>query len=68
MSGKRGKGRPRLTFENTVSKMLEEGHVKSMKSSRRTCMKRLMTVDEAKVAVAFGAPFSVWIQREAKLS
>ena len=40
--------RPRLTFENTVSKILEEGHVKSMKMPRRTCMKRLMTVDEAK--------------------
>ena len=41
-----GRGRPWLTFENTVSKILEEGHVKSMK--RRACMKRLTTVDEAK--------------------
>ena len=41
-----GKGRPRLTFENTVSKILE-GHVKSMRTSRRACMKRLMTMDEA---------------------
>ena len=35
-------------------------------------MKRLMTVDEAKEAVAFGAPFSLTnplgIKREAKLS
>ena len=31
VSGKRGRGRPRLTFENTVSKILEEGHVKSMR-------------------------------------
>ena len=29
VSGKRDRGRPRLTFENTVSKILEEGHVKS---------------------------------------
>ena len=28
VSGKRGSGRPRLTFENTASKILEEGHVK----------------------------------------
>ena len=34
-----------MTFENTVSKILEEGHVKSM---RRACMKRLMTGDEVK--------------------
>ena len=39
---------PRLTFENTVSKILEEGHVKSMRTPPRPCMKRLMTVDEAK--------------------
>ena len=47
VSGKRGRERPRLTFENTVSKILEEGHVKSMRT-RRAYMKRLMTVDEAK--------------------
>ena len=60
--GKRSKGRPRLTFENTVSKILEEGHVQSMRTPRRACMKRLMTVDEAKEVcrdrTAFGAPFS----------
>ena len=28
VSGKRGRVRPRLTFENTVLKILEEGHVK----------------------------------------
>ena len=37
MSGKRGRGRPHLTFENTVSKILEEGHVISMRTLRRTC-------------------------------
>ena len=46
--GKRDRERPRLTFENTVSKILEEGHVKSTRTLRRACMKRLMTVDEAK--------------------
>ena len=28
VSGKRGRGRPQLTFENTVTKILEECHVK----------------------------------------
>ena len=36
-SGKRGRVRPRLTFENTVSEILEEGHVKSMRTPRRAC-------------------------------
>ena len=44
MSGNRGKE----GFENTVSKILEEGHVKSVRTPRRGFMKRLMTVDEAK--------------------
>ena len=48
VSGNGGRGRPRLTFENTVSKILEEGHVKNIRAPRRACMKRLMTVDEAK--------------------
>ena len=48
VSGQRGRGRPRLTFKNTISKILEEGHVKSMRTPRKACMKRLMTVDGAK--------------------
>ena len=48
VSGKRDRRRPRLTFKNTVSKIVEEGHVKSMRTLRRACMKRFMTVDEAK--------------------
>ena len=48
VSGKKCRGRSRLTFENTVSKILEEGHVKSMRRPQRACMKRLMTVYEAK--------------------
>ena len=44
-SGKRGRGRPQLTFENTVSKILEEGHVKLIRTPRRACMKRLMIVE-----------------------
>ena len=35
VSGKRDRERPRLIFENTVSKILEEGHVKSMRTPRR---------------------------------
>ena len=46
MSGKRGRGRPQLTFENTISKILDECHVKSMKNPRKACMKTLMTVGE----------------------
>ena len=37
-----------MIFENTVSKILEEGHLKSVRISRRAYMKWLMTVDEAK--------------------
>ena len=48
VTGKRVRGRPRLIFENTVSKILEECHVKSMRIPRRACVKRLITVDEAK--------------------
>ena len=48
VSGKRGRGRRWLTFENTVSKILEEGHLKSMRTARRACMKRLMKVYEVK--------------------
>ena len=33
VSGKRGRRRPRLTFENTVSKILEESHVKSIRTN-----------------------------------
>ena len=38
VSGKRGSRRPRLIFENTVSKILEKGHVKCMGTPRRACM------------------------------
>ena len=55
VSGKRGRVRPRLTFENTVLKILEEGHVK--RTPRRAYMKRLMTADEAK---AIYRDRSVW--------
>ena len=48
VSGKRGWGRPRLTFENTVSKILEERQRKTHEDPRRARMKRLMTVDVAK--------------------
>ena len=38
VSGKRGRGRSRLTLGNTVSKIMKEGHLKSMKTSRRVCL------------------------------
>ena len=34
VGGKGGRGRPRLTFESTVSKVLEKSHIKSMRNSR----------------------------------
>ena len=50
-----------LTFKTyTVSKILEEGHVKSMMILQRAFMKRLKIFDEANdVCVLFGTPFSV---------
>ena len=49
MSGKRSRKRPRLTFENTVSKILKkeerEGHVKSMRTPWSGCM--MMEVDDS---------------------
>ena len=64
VSVKKSRGKPRLIFENTVAKILEEGRVKSMRSPQRACMKRLMTVDEVKdffhvETVAFGDSFSL---------
>ena len=66
---------PRLTLiENSVSKILEEGHVKNTRTPRRVCMKKLLTVDEAKQVetVAFSAPFflttPLGVKREAKLN
>ena len=58
-----------MTFENTVSKILEEGHVKTMTTPRRACMRRLMTLDEAKEVcetVAFGTLFSLTTPLEMK--
>ena len=37
-----------LTFENRVSKILEESYVKIIMTPIRECIKRLMTVDKAK--------------------
>ena len=47
VSGKRGRVRPQLTFENIVSKILE-GHVKILRTPQPAYIKRLITVDEAK--------------------
>ena len=41
VSGKRRRGRPRSTFENTESKILEEGHVKSVRIPRRFICKEV---------------------------
>ncbi|CAK1595006.1 unnamed protein product [Parnassius mnemosyne] len=45
---KRCRGRPRLTLEDHVSKLLEEGRVKSTRILRRACMKKIMNLKEAK--------------------
>ena len=61
VSVKRGRGRPRLTFENTVSKVLEEGHVKSMRILRGGghIWRGWWQWMRWKRYVAFGAPFSL---------
>ena len=46
MSVKRDRGRPPLTFEKAVSMILERGH--EMWTLQRTCMKRVMPLEEAK--------------------
>ena len=56
VSGKRGRARPRLKFENTVSKILEEGHIKSMRTPRKEILKRLMIVDEVKETASMQRP------------
>ena len=48
VSGRKSRGTSRLSFKNTLSKILEEGHVKSTRNPRRACIKKLMTVDEVK--------------------
>ena len=47
MSGKRNE-EDLFDLGNTVSNILEEGHVKSIMKSQRACNERLMTVDEVK--------------------
>ena len=75
VSSERCRRRSRLTFENTVPKILEEGHVKSIRTHQRVCIKRLMTLDEDErgtyvETVAFSAQFSLTtplgIKREVK--
>ena len=41
--GNRDRGRPWLTLENTVSKIQEEGHVKSMRTSRTVAFGALLS-------------------------
>ena len=64
---KRGRGRPRLTFENTVYvilNFLRDGRSrKKHEDLRKACRKRLMTVDEAKEVFRDRS-----LKREAKLS
>ena len=71
VSSKRDNRRPRLTFDKTVSKILEEGYIKSVMTPRKACMNRLMAVNGAKEVCRDGATFSLAtplrIQSKAKL-
>lgn len=49
-----------VDFENTVSKILGKGHLKSMRTPQRACLKRYGTVDE------FGALLSLTTALEIK--
>ena len=61
-----GRGRPRLTFINTISKILEEGQVKYMRTAQRECIKRLMTVERLMKEICRDR--SVWCFDLSKLS
>ena len=44
-----------MTFDNTVSKILEEGHIESMRTTRTACIKRM----KERRSVGFDAPLSL---------
>ena len=44
---RRSRGRPRLTYEDQIKRVLSDGKIKSTRH-RRKCMKGLMSVEEAK--------------------
>ena len=47
-SGRRSRGRPRLTYIDQIGRVLTDFNMQSTLPRRRACMKRRMTVDEAK--------------------
>ena len=53
-------GTPRLTFENTVSKILEEGHVKSLRTPPKS-------MSEKVVVCRFSLTTPLGIKRKASL-
>ena len=42
-----GRGRPRMTYPDLISEVLQKGRVRSTRN-RRACMTRCMNMDEAK--------------------
>ena len=67
VKGKKSRGRPRLNYHNQIERILSVGEVRSPRN-RRACMKRAMTVDDAKVVcrdrVKWGSIISAYPARD----
>lgn len=65
VNGKRVKRKLRLTFKNTASKILES-QIKTMRTPRRACMKRLMASKDERIRSPF-SPFSLSLAKREEI-